>query len=518
MLLTVGRFIWTYLNKFITLTFFALFTVSLFIKQYQERPMFTIYVIIALLLLNLFNFMVIRMKGLAALFEAIIYEAIAILGVYYVSLYYVLVFVLVAEVLHYFRSKVVLATIMFANSILYVFAYLNFSSNGYYIGFYLWHMLVSLFVTIALSIYFAKSEEYYEDTEKVKNPYIENEMEQKYNELLKEHQEVVLLKNIMDLSNRFSEIKDLVREVNYQLIGHFGFVDFSTIFLYDEKRKSFRIITSNIPTQYHKAITSLEQIDEFADVINEKHGKMLNSELELKYPTARERGIRSALCVPLHTSKELLGLVLMESHECDTFNSIDINKFNLIRYNISLIVENKQWVDRIEKMALVDGLTGVYNRNYLFDFLEKQMKWHKDNQKSMCLIMYDIDHFKKFNDTYGHLFGDLVLKETSNLVKGMIRDIDLIARYGGEEFIVILVDMESITGKERIEEVRRSIEYNKVRSEEGVQANVTVSFGLAEYKNGTYDLNIKDLIERADQALYKSKQEGRNKVTVYRNE
>lgn len=517
MLLTVGRFIWTYLNKFITLIFFVLFTASIIKMQYVERPMFAVYAIIILFILNAFNFMALREKGMSALFEVIIYEAIAILGIYYVTWYYVLVFVLVAEVLHYFRSRVVLATIMVANSILYVFAYFEFSRNNHYEGYYLWHMLVSLFVTIALSIYFAKSEEYYEEG-KCNNPHIGNEIEQKYNELLKEHQEVVLLKNIMDLTNRFAEIKDLIKEVNYQMIRHFGFVDFSTIFLCEDKRKSFRIITSNMPVQFHKAITSLEQMDDFADVISEKHGKILNSELTLKYPTARERGIRSAICVPLHTNKELLGLILMESNETDIFNNIDINKFNLIRYNISLIIENKQWVDRIEKMALVDGLTGVYNRNYLFDYMEKQMKWHKDNQKSMCLILYDIDNFKKFNDTYGHLFGDLVLKETSNLVKGMIREVDLIARYGGEEFIIILVDTDSTTGKERIEEVRKSIQYNKVRSEEGIESNVTVSFGLFEYKYGSYDLNIKDLIERADQAMYKSKQEGRNKVTIYRNE
>jgi diguanylate cyclase (GGDEF)-like protein len=127
--------------------------------------------------------------------------------------------------------------------------------------------------------------------------------------------------------------------------------------------------------------------------------------------------------------------------------------------------------------------------------------------------MCDIDHFKKFNDTYGHPFGDIVLKGVAAKLESCVRDIDTAARYGGEEFVLILDKTSHKTAKDLVERIRQAIESMTFRTNEGKDVKVTMSFGIAEYSQHVRE--IKDLVSWADQALYKAKQKGRNRVEIY---
>lgn len=504
----------THVNKVITLIFTVLFIINFIIFFNGITPV-TVYATIALLVFNALNLR--DSKKISAFFEALIYEIIALLGIYFINWIYALVFVLVAKVIGRLKRRIILTAVIVINSTLYLLIYFHLARNGITRDLGFGGIILFLLLTILGSIYFVNSEEEDDDKKVVYEAEILN-IEQKYQELLTEHKNVLVLKEIMDLANVNMDLNSMIIKINELLMKNYDNIDYSTIFLYDESRKQLKIISTNVQSQYHRSLCNLDQFDDFEDVIKNTHGKIISSELGLRYPTAIQREICAALCVPLHTNKSLIGVILLESYDPQAFKNIDLNQFNLVRYNISLIIENKKWINKIEKMALVDGLTGVYNRHYLFDFLSEQLKWHKSNGKRLCLILFDIDHFKKFNDTYGHLFGDLVLKEICNLVKNSIREEDLIARYGGEEFIIILVDTDKEIARERIEQIRIKIQDHVVKNEEGIEAKVTVSFGIAEFSEISYNITMEELIKRADLALYRSKEEGRNRVTIYNSD
>ncbi len=157
-----------------------------------------------------------------------------------------------------------------------------------------------------------------------------------------------------------------------------------------------------------------------------------------------------------------------------------------------------------EHGANFDSLTQIYNREAFSRFVDAKIDNYKYHRNNFVLAILDIDHFKKVNDTYGHLAGDEVLKKLAYLVKTHIRKNDVFARYGGEEFVLLLdVDMEK--SKYVIEHLRASIE--KERFDD--VGNITCSFGLTEYKKND---NIKSMLKRADEALYRAKESGRNRV------
>jgi diguanylate cyclase (GGDEF)-like protein len=163
--------------------------------------------------------------------------------------------------------------------------------------------------------------------------------------------------------------------------------------------------------------------------------------------------------------------------------------------------------------ALRDGLTKAFNKKYFGDRLESEFTYSIRHGSPLTLVMFDIDHFKKINDTYGHQAGDTVLSELSALMLMSLRAEDVFARYGGEEFAIICRGSDLAQGQIVGERLRRAAE-SRTFSHDGKVISVTISVGLA----GLPDAAIKDaaaLVSAADAALYKSKQGGRNRVSVH---
>ncbi len=165
------------------------------------------------------------------------------------------------------------------------------------------------------------------------------------------------------------------------------------------------------------------------------------------------------------------------------------------------------------EMANRDGLTGLYNHRYFQETLSKDFKKALRYNESLSCVMFDIDHFKKFNDTYGHQTGDMVLKTLGGLIKSLMRDSDLAARYGGEEFALILYHTEAKDAYDIAERLRKTVEQHKFQAEDLV-LSVNISIGVACYYHPEIP-DAKTLIECADKALYKAKDEGRNKVVAF---
>ena len=170
-----------------------------------------------------------------------------------------------------------------------------------------------------------------------------------------------------------------------------------------------------------------------------------------------------------------------------------------------------QYHEEIYRMTIIDGLTQAHVKRYLLESLDKEMMRARRHERDMCLIMFDIDHFKKINDTHGHLAGDHVLKELARLVQARIRRDEVFARYGGEEFAVLLPETTLEGATQLAHDVRQRVEAARfVFQNETIP--VTVSIGLARLRE-SHKTGL-DLIKEADERLYDAKRGGRNRVVV----
>jgi diguanylate cyclase (GGDEF)-like protein len=156
---------------------------------------------------------------------------------------------------------------------------------------------------------------------------------------------------------------------------------------------------------------------------------------------------------------------------------------------------------------VTDTLTGIYNRYYFNSALEKEIHRAHRYERSFALLMFDLDHFKNVNDTYGHAVGDRVLVSLSNLVASCLRESDIFARIGGEEFVIILPETGEELSLEIAERIRKNVE---AHSFEPVK-KVTISIGLVRHRP---EEDLEELLKRVDSALYAAKNSGRNRVIV----
>ena len=165
--------------------------------------------------------------------------------------------------------------------------------------------------------------------------------------------------------------------------------------------------------------------------------------------------------------------------------------------------------EEIYRLTTIDGLTQIFNKRYFLDTLEREIARAHRYRRPLSLVMFDIDHFKKVNDEFGHLAGDQVLKTLALTIKSKIRREDLFARYGGEEFSIVLPEIDGLNSKPFAEKIRQLVEVTEFRFENAV-IPVTISMGVA-----TMDMDSTDpqaLIKRADERLYEAKSSGRNCV------
>jgi diguanylate cyclase (GGDEF)-like protein/PAS domain S-box-containing protein len=168
--------------------------------------------------------------------------------------------------------------------------------------------------------------------------------------------------------------------------------------------------------------------------------------------------------------------------------------------------------ERLEQESIRDPLTGLYNRRYLEDTLARETRRAVRSEHSLGVIMLDLDHFKKFNDTYGHDAGDAVLREAGAFLAKSVRAEDIVCRFGGEEFVIILPMADLHTTSTRAERIRLQLSEVRIFHQGRALGTIAVSIGVAELpQHGT---SPKELLERADVALYRAKHQGRDRVVV----
>jgi two-component system, cell cycle response regulator len=193
-------------------------------------------------------------------------------------------------------------------------------------------------------------------------------------------------------------------------------------------------------------------------------------------------------------------------------------KIRLRRENLGLIDDLKRSRDELEEknrrlreLAVRDGLTGLHNHRHFQEALATEVERASRHGHAFSLIFIDVDHFKNYNDSHGHLEGDYLLRALATAISGRVRRTDLVARYGGEEFIVILPETSKTDALSLAEEVRRHIEHFPFHGREVQPAgSITVSIGVSSFPGDGND--AQNLIKKADLALYNAKGQGRNRV------
>lgn len=201
--------------------------------------------------------------------------------------------------------------------------------------------------------------------------------------------------------------------------------------------------------------------------------------------------------------------------------ALEIGAFDYIRKPVDAIevaariksaLRYMEYQEKLEEMAMKDGLTGLYNHALLIELLAKEHSKQKRLNGSLAFLMIDIDYFKTVNDTYGHLKGNEVIKGVANIMMSTIRESDVAGRYGGEEFGIILSDIPLDKVIAVSERIRRRIALHSF-SLEGETVNITVSIGVC-YESPDNDISHRDMIKIADDAMYEAKRSGRNNVKV----
>jgi len=266
----------------------------------------------------------------------------------------------------------------------------------------------------------------------------------------------------------------------------------STIALYD------------ITGQICKSLDTDKVFSNFRDEINKyirvNDCKFLKGEADLSL-------YKDCTIIPLNIQEELIGYLV-----ADGVGIEDKERFYILSQQFLLGIRRAILYRGVQELAIIDSLTNVFNRRYYLErFKEEIERSRKFNYKFSCL-MIDIDYFKGFNDRYGHIVGDAILRELSRTIQETIRQIDLIGRYGGEEFSIILSETDKDAAQFAAERIRLAVQNKHIRVYDE-ELKITVSIGISTYP---YDgKEIERLIDNADSALYLAKFTGRNRVCAF---
>jgi len=236
----------------------------------------------------------------------------------------------------------------------------------------------------------------------------------------------------------------------------------------------------------------------------------VNGPEDILLPLRPDRDVRSFLGVPVVLRDRVTGLIALYDSAPGAFTEEGARVAELFGSQVAIAMDNSRRIEQMEKQAVTDELTGLYNRRAFALSGEKEVGRSRRYQRPLALILFDIDHFKNVNDSHGHLIGDHVLRVLTGLVTRTTRSTDIVCRYGGEEFIVLMPEASRDEGLAMAERLRQEISRMTVVTAVGT-LSLTVSLGVAALHLDE-DENLESLIARADRAMYQAKAAGRNTV------
>jgi diguanylate cyclase (GGDEF)-like protein len=339
------------------------------------------------------------------------------------------------------------------------------------------------------------------------------------------------MEQLFQFQDRLNPDSSILRiwELFQEDLGNIIDTDACALFLVNEESREF-VLTDAVPPETaddcQREITLQIEKGLFAAVIGRRHPALI--------PPLSLSTVATALLLPFSTVRRTLGVALVISPLPENTITQEHNKLlSLLTRQCSLVMENALLYERLRKehqalltanreirlLSRTDPLTGSFNRGYLNERLPQELKRALRYRHPLSIILCDIDHFKNLNDTWGHPFGDEVLKGFAACITRLIRkDIDWLARYGGEEFLVVLPETESKGALLHAERLRQAIADLRFDSQ-GEAVGITASFGVATLDAGRRRNPaeaVEDLIREADDYLYQAKGNGRDRVAGQR--
>jgi len=232
-------------------------------------------------------------------------------------------------------------------------------------------------------------------------------------------------------------------------------------------------------------------------------------EMPLLYEDENLPDLAAYLAAPMRHQQRRIGALLLGSSQEDAFSSHQARVISILCNQAAVSLENSSIIHKMEELAITDGLTGLYNHRYFQDALQQELERAERQKQCLTLLLMDIDHFKGFNDSFGHPAGDFILKSLAQLLKKNARKIDILARYGGEEFAALLPGVDHKNARKTAERWRKNVQRATFKSA-GQSFAITLSIGHATSPD---DGQSKvELIAKADRGLYAAKEKGRNQV------
>ena len=218
------------------------------------------------------------------------------------------------------------------------------------------------------------------------------------------------------------------------------------------------------------------------------------------------------LCVPMMAQGDALGMLHLSVTGSSRLTVARRSLVVTLAEHLSLAISNLKLQETLHGQAIRDPLTNLFNRRFMEESLEREVRRAERNKRLLGIIMIDLDNFKNFNDTFGHDAGDTILRELGSLLQSKVRGEDIACRYGGEEFTLILPEATIAGTRQRAEQIRGVVKRLKLRHRDHPLGRVTVSLGIAMYPN--HGPTGEDVLRAADEALYRAKAEGRDRVVV----
>ena len=239
------------------------------------------------------------------------------------------------------------------------------------------------------------------------------------------------------------------------------------------------------------------------------HSQLQLQEMPLLFAKEDLPQLSSYLAAPMRHQQKQIGALLLGSSQEDAFSSHQARIISILCNQAAVSLENSAIIQKMEELAITDGLTGLFNHRYFQESFNRELERAGRQKQTLTLLIMDIDHFKGFNDSFGHPAGDFILKSLALLLKKNARKIDTLTRYGGEEFAALLPGIDAKNARKTAERWRKNIQRANFKSG-GQSFAITLSIGFSTYPaDGETKI---DLIEKADRALYLAKEQGRNQV------
>ena len=363
---------------------------------------------------------------------------------------------------------------------------------------------------------------------------LEKEIVQRTQELDQANKAFLTLKHVWELMNSSEPLSSVLQKLVNSLHGEMGYIN-STILQVcnDDKGKYYKVKAFSESPIFKKLIGFLNEknidiheyhlkydpkmlitraIEEKSILYTKDYLEVINSLLYDFKPEHKEMinklGVsKSVICIPLSPSNSPFGVMMVFSPREDVTDK-ELNFLTLFANQVEMAITIANLFENLKKEAVTDSLTELYNRRYFNQALQKEAERAQRLHQPFSLISLDLDYLKKINDTYGHFFGDLAIRTIADILKKNARSIDVPARLGGEEFSVLLPGVDSSGAMIAAERIRAAIEAQELDT----IGHITASVGVGTFPE--HSIKLDELLDMTDQAMYKSKINGRNRVTM----